>query len=377
MKRVKPPTRVVNVLWGLAAGRCQFAGCNKILSRSSVTSEDSKIGEGAHIHPVGNGPRRSASGRPGDINELSNLMLLCRECHRLVDGPKGEASYPASLLLKMKREHEQRIELATGIAQHRRSHVLLYGANVGNHSAPLRYSATAPHLLPDYYPAERCAIELGMTNSAGVDRDTNFWSTELRHLQRKFDSTVRPRLAAGDIEHLSIFALAPQPLLMALGQLLTDIPQADVRQLCREPQSWAFGDEKERISFIVTEPNDTSGPPALAVSLSATITPDRIVSVLGPAASIWQVTVLEPQNDIIRSRSHIAEFRRTARRLLDQIKKAHGHNAVLNVFPAMPVSLAVELGRVHMPKADLRLRVFDEIREKGFVPAVEIPEAHS
>jgi hypothetical protein len=39
---------------------------------------------------------------------------------------------------------------------------------------------------------------------------------------------VKPRLQDGSIAHLSIFAIAPQPLLIQLGFLLSDIPTAEV-----------------------------------------------------------------------------------------------------------------------------------------------------
>jgi hypothetical protein len=42
------------------------------------------------------------------------------------------------------------------------------------------------------------------------------------------------------------------------------------------------------------------------------------------------------------------------------------------VFPALPASLAVETGRVWMPKADPELRIYDQQRDKGFVYALKI-----
>ena len=59
--------------------------------------------------------------------------------------------------------------------------------------------------------------------------------------------------------------------------------------------------------------------------------------------------------------------------MLNRIKAAHGEAAVLSVFPALPVSAAIELGRAWMPKADLPMLVFDQNRALGgFVAALEI-----
>ena len=56
-----------------------------------------------------------------------------------------------------------------------------------------------------------------------------------------------------------------------------------------------------------------------------------------------------------------------------EIKRIHGQDAVLNIFPSMPISLAVQLGRVWMPKADLSMKIFDQNKELGgFVEAIDI-----
>jgi len=44
----------------------------------------------------------------------------------------------------------------------------------------------------------------------------------------------------------------------------------------------------------------------------------------------------------------------------------------LHVFPAMPLALAVEFGRIRMPKADLPLCIYDQTGEMGFQPALNI-----
>jgi hypothetical protein len=113
--------------------------------------------------------------------------------------------------------------------------------------------------------------------------------------------------------------------------------------------------------------------PALVLALSATITTDRITSVLGPDPSIWEVTVPVPHKEIVKSRDQLSDVRVLFRQLFDEIKAIQGQTALLHVFPAMPVSLAVELGRARSPKADMPWRVYDQVNGLGgFVPALEI-----
>jgi hypothetical protein len=61
--------------------------------------------------------------------------------------------------------------------------------------------------------------------------------------------------------------------------------------------------------------------------------------------------------------------------VLNEIKAVHGEQTVpvLHVFPVLPVSAAVEVGRVWMPKADLPLVVYDQNRTlNGFIRTVQI-----
>lgn len=170
-----------------------------------------------------------------------------------------------------------------------------------------------------------------------------------------------------------MFALAPQPLLAELGRLLCDIAPAAVRQRHREPASWAWQPDQPRIAFQTSEPAEKkAGPIALKLGVSATLTDERVTQVLGPETTIWAVTADNPHNDILRSPEDQAAFRRLLRRLLDRIKAVHGEGQTIHVFPALPASLAVDLGRVWMPKADLAMTIYDNNRTAGFVPAITL-----
>lgn len=366
---------VESTLWGLAAGRCEFNGCNRPLWKSGVTQEPVNLAEKAHVYAFSpHGPRGNQEIPPHELNELGNLMLVCHDCHRTIDKAiKSGHRYSAELLLAWKWEHEQRIELAGAIVPDKRSHILLYGANIGAHKSPLHFGEAATAIFPRRYPAEHRAIELGMRNSAIQDGDADYWSREAQNLLALFERRVREPLADGLIEHLSVFALGPQPLLILLGALLIDIAPADVFQRRREPPTWSWADDgMGEAEFIVREPEHISGPPALSFSLSATISADRIHAV-NPDVAIWDVAISNPNNDFLQMRSQLESFRRTMRSLLDRIKFRHGQEAELSVFPAMPVACAVELGRIRMPKADLPWVVYDQIPGKGFVPALRVP----
>jgi hypothetical protein len=364
------------MLWGRAAGRCEFAGCNQSVSWHRETKETVNIAEAAHIIGFSeDGPRGEEELSELLARDISNLMLLCRNCHKPIDADREQ--YPVELLRKMKQDHEQRIELVTSIAPERKSTIVLYGANEGEHSFTQTYEKAERAIYHDWYPTDRTPIQLGLVNSSFRDDTREFWRTEAQQLRFMVDQRVRPRLANGDIAHLSLFCFAPQPLLMLFGFLLSDVPTAETYQLHREPPDWKWQAGPDGFEFIVDRPTGNGGDAALVLALSATITDKRVHEVLGEEIRIWRIRTPEPHNDFLKSRNQLSAFRETARRILDQIKACHGERAVIHVFPAVPVSVAVDFGRIIMPKADLPLRIYDENKNKGgFAHALTLDAAN-
>ena len=359
-------------LWTRSGGRCQF--CNDPLLGDWLSGKD-QLNNGYVAHIVAEsagGPRGDPHRSPKLADDVANLMLLCNAHHRLIDGNDTSQDYPEALLLEMKAAHETRIDIVTGIAPDRASHVLLYSARVGEHDCPARYDLAKAAMLPKRFPAVREPIALDLTRCEFGDHEPEYWSIQSPNLRRQFDRKVRDQLADGHIKHLSVFALAPQPLLIELGRLLSDIPAVTVHQLHRELQGWDWRDSRDPVVFEASEKVGIGKSVALILSLSATITDDRIEAVLGDAP-IWRITVPQPDRDIMHRHDDLGRFRETVRRTFDQIKAAHGQDAAIHVFPAMPVSAAVELGRVWMPKADLPLIIYDENRAHGgFEPRLTI-----
>lgn len=365
------PEKVKIRLWGKAAGRCEYEGCNKPLWLDSLTKAEFNIAYMAHIiADQPHGPRGDKLLSEKLKDDISNLMIMCDECHRRIDKEDVDG-HPAERLQQMKRMHEERIELLTSIQEDKRSHVILYGANIGKHNAYVSWDQAAQAMVPLHFPADKLAVELGLKNSAVQDHKA--WEFEKEQLRTQFQTKVKPLLASGDVVHFSVFALAPQPLLIELGRLLSDIQTAEVYQLHREPADWKWHEHREDLQYGVEEPDTRHPVVALNLSLSATIDNARISAVLDGSHSIWTMTVPDPNNDLLDSRQQLSAFRKRFRKLLNQIKAEHGEDAMIHVFPAVPVSVAVEIGRVWMPKADLPMRIYDQNRETGgFTVALDI-----
>lgn len=363
--------RTQSVIWARAAGHCQYAGCNRALIGDLISgSEHGKFGFIAHIvAEEPGGPRGDPIRSPALANDPANLMLLCYTHHKLIDIDDVNG-HPEEYLLAMKTAHEERMAIVTAIQEDRASHVLRYGARIGLNESPVSFERTRVAMLPERYPADGRSIGIEIKGSIAHDGEDGFWAHEPANLRQQFEALVKSRISHREINHLSVFALGPIPLLIELGRLLCDIVPAEVYQLHREPAGWKWAQTGDHAVFDVERARHSSKIAALKIALSATINDDRITSVVPSDAAIWSLSARDRHNDMMRYPEDLQTFRRVMRRLFDEIK-ATGAEAI-HVFPAVPVSTAVEIGRVWMPKADLPLIVYDETRNRGFIERLRL-----
>lgn len=363
---------VLRELWARSAGRCAI--CNKVLWRDARTKSSGNRGHIAHIVAAEPKGARGDSIRSAQLcTDYANLMLACYDCHDEIDSLETRDNYPEERLLLMKQSHEARIERLTGIQQDKASDILLFGANIGDHAAPIQVRDCYQAVTPDFYPANANPIILSFINSSICDDQNDYWQFETKNLENQFRQKVQERVQLGELPHLSVFALAPQPLLIRLGALLGELKSVVVYQPHREPKTWRWREPQQSVSFQIHRPERHSSVVALNLSLSATITNDRIHAIVGTDCAIWMLTHEQPHPDFLRTAGQLADFRNIVRQLLNEVKARHGQTATLHVFPAMPASMAVELGRVRMPKADLPFMLYDQNNHSnGFTRALII-----
>ena len=205
------------------------------------------------------------------------------------------------------------------------------------------------------------------------DNKDEFWIVEKENLDKLFDQKVRYRLKDGLINHLSIFGIAPQPLLIYLGHLLSDIPTATVYQLHRSPPDWVWDNNQEKIEYSLIKAEKKSSDIALILSLSQKIDPMKIIEVIGEDIPLWIITIDEPNNEFLKNRKQLEEFRILFKKFLSEIKYNNGDTTTIHIFPAVPVSVAIEIGRARLPKVDLPMIIYDYNKKRGgFVKALHI-----
>lgn len=93
----------------LSGNECAAPGCTRQLIARDGLSIVSKI---CHIEAANsNGPRYNSSMTNEQRRHYSNLILLCDECHTIIDNMQNVSEYPVSLLKEWKKNHEEKMQL--------------------------------------------------------------------------------------------------------------------------------------------------------------------------------------------------------------------------------------------------------------------------
>lgn len=330
------------------------------------------------------GPRGDAELSSELDADPSNYLLLCDVHHRLIDR-EGEENHPPERLRMFKREHEARIERLTAIQADRRTHLLLFGTNIRDRQGLVSFKQARQAVAPARYPATEVGIRLDL-NQTGIDEsDPDFWPLTRKFVRRRLREYLREsRGPTGKpIDHFSIFALAPIPALIYLGKCIGDTIPADVYQRHRATGDWSWVDAASTsFRYVVERPEETdstlknserapgegetdSEHIAVNLSLSGIIHENEIVKALGGPLPTYTITIEEPNRDFLRHEDQLARFRQLWQRLLAGIRGRHGERCCIHLFPAVPCSVAVEMGRSLLPKSDPKISVYDHDKERG------------
>ena len=231
--------------------------------------------------------------------------------------------------------------------------IVLYGTRIVEDNPLLNYKSASQAIPSNFQPSDGSPFCIQMNEIINCKKD---WEKASKNLEDKVKKELLPFLRTAGINHISLFGIAPMPLLVKLGTLLNEKYSVEVYQKHRNPDNWCMLEE-ETDSFIVNRPEDHTKTPVLVLSLSDRIT-ERITKNYNGKASIWEVTIEKPNMDMMRTKNQLEEYKRIVRDLLNEISRLSDSPSI-NVHMAIPVSCAIELGRVWMPKPHKSLALYD------------------
>jgi len=114
MTRKSISANIARQLWAGCGGYCQNPQCNKFLF-ASIGEDFVSLANVAHIIGRGaNGPRSEHElAEAIDRDGLSNLIMLCLDCHKIVD--ELERQFSVEVMQGWKADHEQKVRQLFGV----------------------------------------------------------------------------------------------------------------------------------------------------------------------------------------------------------------------------------------------------------------------
>lgn len=350
-----------------SGGRCEFSGCNTPLYEHHLTKMDGNFGEAAHIVAFHEDGPRGNSNRPAEehINDADNLMMLCQPCHKLIDDHPTE--YSIELLKGWKHAHEARIHLVTGLGPDMRTTVVQLKTNVAGQAvgipAPEIYRAVAPR-----YPTDTKGTVIDLTNIPGEGDD--FYSVASRRIYRDVRNLFSEGTEVNETRHISLFAIAPIPLLFCLGSAIGNKVRVELFQRHRDTEDWVWKDSGEPANHEcrnIVQGTD-AGFVALVLSLSGIVARDSLRPFVDDRFTIYELRLTSPEPSLtyLRRRADLDDFVHVYRQTMAKIRALHPGLREIHVFPAVPAPVAIACGRELLPKIDPIMRVYDFNKVEGF-----------
>lgn len=378
----------------LAANHCQFPGCGKDLGKHAVTGERGVFSYFAHIVAASvEGPRGDAVQSPLLVDEPSNFLLLCDECHRLVDKAEPD-KYNTELLREMRAQSIRQVKRLLSTLRYPETDVLTFLGNVTGQvphisDQDIDEALWAGGLRRSSKNPETCFTFGGQHHAP---HEPSYWSAAFSTL--KFDlPALQARLngvrtGGGPRPRLAVFPFHGTSVLVLAGRLLGDMAGTHVFQPHRNKIAetwstrWAWPDdaavpthEKYRVKTlkdhtgVETEAN-------LIVSLTFPIPVSRLgpPSVTGGSLSLptLEISVENFGHSTIRHPSDLTHFGAAVDEALRCLQNVW-HVKKVHLYVGAPAAAALLVGQKMQARHHATFVCYESLPNNGpFAPTIEI-----
>ncbi|MFJ7288640.1 SAVED domain-containing protein [Curtobacterium sp. NPDC098951] len=367
-------------LWAKAAGRCVLCA-TYLLDATDWTWHAIPNGQIAHIVGAGSGeesPRGDSALVADERAFEKNLMLLCYSCHKRIDDKAYRDQYTVEYLTAKKLLHENRVRQVTDFATLRPTSVVTVSADVRGTRAPISLPQVAEALRADGYTGMGEDTRNGAfsVHLPGNDDDGWAWNAHRTEIDR-FAARIAEAVTAGDVESLSVFALAPIPSLVYLGSKLDDKTETRLfaRKRTDEVTAWVWSDDDGDVPvFDTVLRTGDSDEATVLVELSGSVKEERLP---GRLRELPRVTIApkdeSPRPDLLGSRAAMESFALAWRDALACIESELPSVRVLHLVAAVPAPAAITMGRHRMRGAQPNIVVY-QLRHDAYETAMEVGE---
>jgi hypothetical protein len=378
VKRENIKESVRNALWARTAGRCTI--CNRRLLGDSRTYMHSVL-LAELAHNIGatagaNSPRHQDRDDLVDTEAEENLLLLCHDCHRLIDHPEHIDFFPPEKLREIKDKFERRIEMVTDSGGLTRTAALRIGSQIRGSLALASQREVAETLLAVNY--------LGLVETqrsgdftcriGGRAGGRGYWDAA----QQSIDDTlhlVRQAVDSGDVEHISVFAIAPIPLLVYLGWHLDDKTPTRIFQKQRDQfVGWSWGDQSKPIDFdVLTPPQQVdTADVVLVCAVTSDVNPGLLPAEIAECPRIEvRPQGTAPASTLMSHEQSLVNFATRWRSALASAESLFPAARRWHLAASAPVSVAIEAGRAVMRDAHPPVEVYER-EDDGYTSVLVI-----
>lgn len=327
----------IKMLWGRAAGRCSNPDCGK-----ELYLEDVVVGQMAHIIAQSpGGPRGSLPVAENEKDSYYNLVLLCYDCHKLVDDRPEK--YPPETLIDMKNSHERQVResweratLAESEYEKQRDYIAIIHESLWpiNEYSVLDALGFTPARLFRVSPVVRSD-----TWEVAANAQTMQWQEITNYLMEQ-------------PSQIAVFSLAHIPVALHFGFLITNRIPVHLFQYDRDAELWTTEGNTpngwlDGIQIAHEPPVGTtnSGDCIIRLSISAPIDYRDCEAVVPGAVSSLHISAPDPSVSRLLGQREISEVGKVFRESVETMLREISDITSLHLFYAGPSHLSVHLGR--------------------------------
>src|SRR5690606_30353029 len=352
-------------VWVAAGGRCCI--CKK---RIDTGLADVLVFAGDVAHIAGatdsaRSPRGQSEVPLSERDALENLLLLCPNDHRQVDG-RLEEQFTEEALLELKHNHEASVKRALDYAfGGTQTLILRVQGDVANQSTDITKSNAVSAVLrqglvpvsPNHYDGTGPEVRLPSIDDAVAYR------AAVTSLLKEAVARIRTAHRNGEFDSLSVFGFADLPSLIQLGYLIGPNIPVHVFERNRTTGSWTWTDESSSLELAVESPADVKGRPmevVVVVSVSGTADPAGFPNDI-QALPRWVVAreAGPGRLSIVTNPKDLDVFTETMKQLLGHLEQRCGSPLTVHLLGPMPMSIGITAGTVLRSKTVTELVLYD------------------
>jgi len=303
-----------------------------------------------------------------DTESEENLLLLCHDCHKIIDNSDHIDFFPPEKLREIKESFERRVEMVTENGGLTRTAALRVGSQIRGSLALASQREVAETLLAVNYlglvETQRSGDFTCRIHGAAGGR--GFWDAAQQTIDDALN-LVRQAIDSGDVAHVSVFAIAPIPLLVYLGWHLDDKTPTRIFQKHRDQfVGWSWINQGEPVEFEVSS-TDSQGDVTDIVLVCAISSDVNLALLPGEIAGAPHVEIrpvdIAPDPTLISHEQSLANFAAQWRAALATAESRFPTARRWHLVASAPVTVAIEAGRAVMREAHPPVTVYERGRD--------------